>query len=461
MLIRKMQNNLQSITAQIFAFFWFTLTILLLLAFFIPSLDNRIYKELKNDELAAYQKQIVTSIRNNQISHLLIAPSKLSVDAADAIHPILVDKNNSIIGAKNNELNAVRQFVVQSNNTARPLVKNFDNIQLAGPFIVHTNSRTDEPFLLYFVKKVNPQQEALSFMFDHPAIMILLIMLLSSPFLWWLAWNITRPVRKLQQFASAVTLGDFTKHKELEQQGPEELRQLSRSFNKMTEALDDLLSTRQSLLYSISHELRTPLTRLQLAAALIRRRQGESNEIKRIETETERLDNMINDLLALSRNQLKAQLERDIFPITEFWEEVIEDTKFEAEQRNISFNVIYKIPSPEKYTITGNQQSLASALENILRNALKYTNNTVNITFSLELYTLCICIDDNGPGIPDEEYSKIFIPFYRIDTARTRSTGGTGLGLAIVKNIIQQHHGEIMTSRSKLGGLKVTMKLPL
>lgn len=461
MIIEKLSNHLQSVTTQIFAIFWFTFTLLLLLAFFIPSLDNRVYSALTSEQLETYQKQIVTSIRTNQISRLLVAPAKFAIDSTAPIRPILMDSNKRIIGALPDELPTVQQFVLQSANVSAPMVRNFNNIQLAGPFIVHLNTPENEPFLLYFVKTVNPQKEGVNFIFDHPALIVFLIMLFSSPILWWLAWRIAHPLRRLQHFAGLVSKGDFTLHKELEESGVYELRQLSKSLNQMTESLDNLLSTRQALLYSISHELRTPLTRLQLAVALIRRRQGESRELTRIETEAERLDQMINDLLQLSRNQLKSELERERFPITEIWQDVLEDTKFEAKQRNIHFKATCKIPDVAKYAINGNRSALASALENILRNALKYTNTSIEATFRIENNCLRIDIDDDGIGVPESEYSKIFTPFYRVDTARTRSTGGTGLGLAIVLNIIKQHHGEIGANKSRLKGLCITMKLPL
>ncbi|MDU8924586.1 envelope stress sensor histidine kinase CpxA [Pasteurellaceae bacterium LIM206] len=460
-MFKTIRAHLNSLPVQIFALFWFTFTALLLLAFFIPSLDNRVYTELKGDTLVAYQKQIAYSIRNEQLSRLLVTPAPFAVDLTEPIHPILVDKNNNILGATGNEILAVQQFILQSNNASRPMVKNFGNIQLAGPFIIHINLQEKNSYLLYFSKKVDAQKAGLNFVFDHPIIIVTFIILFSTPFLWWLAWSIARPIRRLQKFAENIAIGDFTTHKDLEQQGAVELRKLGHNFNKMATALDDLLSTRESMLYAISHELRTPLTRLQLAAALIRRRIGEISEITRIDTETERLDKMINELLLLSRNQLKSQLMREVFPITEIWKDVIEDAKFEAKQQHINFNVTYKISSPEKYTINGNQASLACALENLLRNALKYTNDKMEATFAIENHYLIIDIDDNGPGIPEEEYSKIFTPFYRVDTARTRTTGGTGLGLAIVHNILLQHHGEVSACKSKLGGLKVTITLPL
>lgn len=216
------------------------------------------------------------------------------------------------------------------------------------------------------------------------------------------------------------------------------------------------------LLSSISHELRTPLTRLQLALALLRRRFGEDNtEIHRIEIEARRLDKMINDLLLLSRQQLHSHVSREIFPINELWEEVLDDAIFEAEHRKLNFVVRQNITQPARYYVNGNKALLVSAIENIVRNALKYTQSEIRVSIFLKRQELMIVIDDNGHGLDEAEYEKIFQPFYRVDETRTRETGGTGLGLAIVANVVKEHHGAVWANASQLGGLCVTLCIPL
>ena len=111
--------------------------------------------------------------------------------------------------------------------------------------------------------------------------------------------------------------------------------------------------------------------------------------------------------------------------------------------------------------INGNQGQLSSALENVIRNALKYTKSHIEVTLHLEREQLFIAIDDDGEGIPETEYENIFKPFYRIDEARTRETGGAGLGLAIVASVIKDHQGKVLASKSHLGGLKIMFELPL
>jgi len=215
-----------------------------------------------------------------------------------------------------------------------------------------------------------------------------------------------------------------------------------------------------------SHELKTPLTRLQLSTALVRHQTGDIEPVKRIEKEIQRMDKMISELLLISRQQMHSQMEHNLFSIDQLWDDVIKDALFEAEQRKITCDVNISILHPEKHMIYGNLSLLTSAIENIVRNALKYTKDRIFLTINLQKNEqdencLQIRVDDNGLGLPPEEFDKIFKPFYRVDETRTRATGGTGLGLTIVYNVVNEHHGKVWAESSNLGGLAVTIQLPL
>lgn len=218
-----------------------------------------------------------------------------------------------------------------------------------------------------------------------------------------------------------------------------------------------MISGQQRLLSDISHELRSPLTRLRMANALATRKQGESNELQRIDTEAQRLEQMISELLELSRMQMNSHLDREEQPVASLWEEIIQDAQFEAEQMG---KVLQYTPLPERH-ISGNPKLLMSAIENIIRNAIYYGKDQVIIAIQAIDDTLHIVVDDNGEGVPEEELEAIFRPFYRVSTARDRHSGGTGLGLSITESAIRQHSGTINAERSDLGGLRVTITLPL
>ena len=203
--------------------------------------------------------------------------------------------------------------------------------------------------------------------------------------------------------------------------------------------------------------MRTPLTRLQLATALLRRRHGESKELERIETETHRLDSMINDLLVLSRSQHKNEILREHIKADELWGDILDDASFEAEQMNKTLDVT---SHPGSWPLYCNPSAIGSAFENIVRNALRYSNTHIAVDFKEENNGILITVDDDGPGVSPADREHIFRPFYRTDEARDRETGGTGLGLAIVETAISQHKGWVKADDSPLGGLRLQIWLP-
>lgn len=316
----------------------------------------------------------------------------------------------------------------------------------------------EDNYQVYLIRMANsPQSDFINLLLDRPLLLLIVTMLISTPLLLWLAWSLAKPARKLKIAADEVAQGNLRQHPEMEA-GPQEFLATGVSFNQMVSALERMVTAQQRLLSDISHELRTPLTRLQLATALLRRRQGENNELNRIETETQRLDSMINDLLVLSRNQHKNELGREYIRADELWGDVLDDARFEAEQMGKTLDVPYP---PGPWPLFGNRSALESAFENVVRNALRYSNTHISVAFAVDNQGLTINVDDDGPGINPEDREQIFRPFYRTDEARDRASGGTGLGLAIVENAITQHKGWVKAGDSSLGGLRLTIWLPL
>ncbi|GAL37244.1 copper sensory histidine kinase CpxA [Vibrio maritimus] len=166
---------------------------------------------------------------------------------------------------------------------------------------------------------------------------------------------------------------------------------------------------------------------------------------------------MIAELLELSRMNTDSHVTRESQPASSLWEEIFSDAQFEAEQvgKTLHFSTIPEL------SIVGNPKLLMSAIENIVRNAIRYGESEINISLYQHDDMLHIIVEDDGPGVPDDELDDIFRPFYRVSTARDRDSGGTGLGLAITQSAILQHRGQIMASRSELGGLKMHVELPL
>ena len=455
---------LNQLAIRTFALFWFSFFIMMSLLIVVPNLDLRLYSPLEESDIVNYQKEILNIVRNGQLQELISEVPVLPSDKFQPSRPVLINlQTKDILGELPEETTYIRRFAEASNNFSEPKRKNFNEVQISGPFQVYLGDGANS-YALYFISYVNPQREIFNYVFDRPIILILLILLITSPLLWWFTRMLTKPISRLQEAANSVALGNFKIDKSLVANGPLELRQVGQSFNRMASSIDHLISTQQTLLSSISHELKTPLTRLQLATALVRHECGETESVKRIEREIGRMDKMISELLLLSRHQMNSQVERDIFYANTLWTDIINDAKFEAEQRGITFLTNIRLPKNE-LQLNGNSRLLESAVENIVTNALKYTKDKIELHIFIqeeeEEEFLRIRIDDNGSGVHPDEFKKIFKPFYRVDETRTRTTGGTGLGLAIVSNVIQEHQGKVWAEKSPLGGLAVTIRLPL
>lgn len=433
------------------------IAIVLTLALLLPNLDARIFKRIEDLQLRLMQQETSYVVQEYNLDE--ISRRNLSLKSVNGFDIILVDPIDShIAGVKDDTSDEFHVFMYKAKNYYNPLQRRFDNIEFYGPFLAKSDSK---PYNLYFMKKVDAQREYINDMFDSPWLMLLLLLLVSTPVMLWLSYRIAKPVKELRLAADAVARGNLAVNPKLETEGIMELRQVGTSFNQMIIALERLSSYQQRLISNISHELKTPLTRMQLALSLLRRRTGESSEISRIEGEILKLDNMIHDLLALSRKESNHHLKREVFPVHKIWDDVFKDAKFELEQSGFTLVISQRILHPDRYFINGSVTLLSSAVENVIRNAKKYAHSTVKIMCYIDSTSLYILVDDDGEGVPEDQYEEIFRPFYRVQEDRARQTGGTGLGLAIVDNAMQQHHGSVKAEKSSLGGLRVKMQLPL
>ncbi|WP_428773281.1 envelope stress sensor histidine kinase CpxA [Vibrio sp.] len=453
--------KITSLYGRIFAIFWFTMLLVLIAVLALPHLDPRVAREIPADHyqrLTQIRDQVETKFANmtdlGQVLFLIDNASRSP--RGPRIQLFLTDQNDRLLSTAHHmdfKIKALQNFITSIDSPEEPKQKLYGRYMLAGPLPI---SLVGQDLLLYVGVKWTQPPPFLLRLFDKPLQLLLAVMLVSTPLLLWLAWALSQPARKLERAAKRVAQGEFEVDPELEK-GTSEFRQAGASFNQMVEAVNQMLSGQQRLLSDISHELRSPLTRLRMASALASRKQGESPELSRIDTEAQRLETMIADLLALSRMQLNSHLSREVQPLSSLWEELLSDAQFEAEQmgKQLNYDAI-----PDR-SISGNPKLLMSALENVVRNAIHYGSRQVAVSMQVDANSLTITVEDDGPGVDDNELEQIFRPFYRVSTARDRDSGGTGLGLAITESAVRQHSGTIQASKSHLGGLKVIITLPL
>jgi two-component system sensor histidine kinase CpxA len=238
----------------------------------------------------------------------------------------------------------------------------------------------------------------------------------------------------------------------------DEIADLGRSFNSMAERVENLVFSQQRLLSDISHEIRSPLQRMAVACALLRRKSGDEDckFEDRIELEIGRIDNMVEELLVLTRNEGMNTIQSETVELGGIIESIVKDAEFE---RGIAAEKITS--NTRELSVVGDPLLLNRALGNVILNAVRYTapETGVEIDAYREEGRVAVAVRDHGQGVPEEELDKIFLPYYRTDKARERSQGGLGLGLAITKRIIENCGGEITAANSPTGGLVVTIYL--
>ena len=283
-----------------------------------------------------------------------------------------------------------------------------------------------------------------------------------------LSWYLTKPIVRLRTATRQLAAGDLSARTGASSSSRrDEVAGLMRDFDAMAERIETLLKAQSRLLNDISHELRSPLARLNVALGLARQRAGveSADMLDRIELEASRLNELIGRILTLARLEDGEQLvPQTPVPLDDLVATVAEDAEFEAQARHC--HVKTTIPEGD-WLVRGNPSLLHSAIENVVRNAIRYTHegSSVDVVLSREPAVggkeavLRVC--DSGPGVPSDALGKLFEPFYRLDEARGRQTGGVGLGLAITERAVRFHGGKVSASNRQPSGLTVEIRLPL
>jgi two-component system sensor histidine kinase CpxA len=295
-----------------------------------------------------------------------------------------------------------------------------------------------------------------------------------------LARYLTAPTARLRHATQRLAAGDLSV-RVAPQMGKrrDELADLGRDFDVMAERIQSLLAAERRLLGDISHELRSPLARMQVALELADQSADPSTReyLQRIEREGARLNDLIGQLLLLTRLENAAvETRREKIDLAELVLQVAADADFEARRHNRGVRVTQSVAAQT----FGNTELLRRAIENVARNAVRYTGEKSVVEIALRREAprpagagstpgsnkekrdcVLIAIRDFGPGVPEASLSKLFDPFYRIASARDRQSGGVGLGLSIAARAVRFHGGEITARNAEGGGLLVEMRLPL
>ncbi len=289
-------------------------------------------------------------------------------------------------------------------------------------------------------------------------------LLVSGLICYFLTRYITSPILRLQEMSRMLAAGDLSVRA-----GPtltrrrDEIGNLIRDFNAMASRIEELVSRQRQLTSDVSHELRSPLARLNVALDLGRQRKGNDPAFEQMEEDIRLLDEMIGRLLTIAKLDMSApQVPMTEVDLEDLVAQIVRNAEFESGDPHGGI----RFTSSAQCSVWGNVELLQSAIENVVRNAVRYTEKGTFVEVNMQCEdvsatpSIRLTVRDFGPGVPDAELSNIFQPFYRVANARDRQSGGTGLGLAIADRVVRIHGGTIRAENAAPPGLRIEVILP-
>ncbi len=283
------------------------------------------------------------------------------------------------------------------------------------------------------------------------------IVVAATVFSYLLALHLVSPLRKLKYAAQQFGEGDFSARVSLKRR--DEFGQLAQAFNEMAVRIETLMTAERRLLQDVSHELRSPLARLGFAVELARTSSNREAAFERIKKEVGRLSALVGELLQVTRAEGDpASRNMQEISLNTLLKDLIEDSSVESQARGCKLTLECSSP----IQIIGDRELLRRAVENVLRNAIRYSpdKTPIRVEVTRRSDKAVISVRDFGPGVPVDSLPLLFQPFYRVDSDRNRNNGGVGLGLAIAKRAVTLHNGALK-ARNAAPGLEVEIEIPV
>jgi two-component system sensor histidine kinase CpxA len=461
-------NPFGSLFGRLFIWFWITL-IIIFAASFILGKEIQSERQLTvvpkrhKNEIANVVRRLESSVGSSAqtLSNTEIKKRLGRIGSRHNSPSLLIDKTNGdiIYGFKRSRRLAAGRFRELADESSVYGFKMGDLV-FFGPTPMTLNDRS---YALFVGKPLTPSLMRRLYR-RNPALMIPFAILISGVLCFWLSWTLVKPLRQLQKSTQQMAAGDLSASVGSAAERSDEIGKLSRDFNYMSAQVHALVEGQKRLLGDISHELRSPLARLLLAIGIAQQNREDSQQandehLDRVEKEAHLIEQMIADVLKLSRAQsANALINKCRVDISQLVQECTDNARFEAKVEGKC--VAYDKPPP--INLEADPGLLSSAVENLVRNAIKYAELNIQVTLEQTNGIINIIIIDDGPGIADAELSAIFKPFYRLSESRTRESGGVGLGLAIAQQAVLAHNGEIEAKNNiDSTGLTVTIRLPI
>jgi len=423
-----------SLAVKIFTAFWSLIALLISALLLLPQLDSRQLQPLTANyakSMALQSTTLLELLDKNPSMKMGDILSRLTENKETKVY--LTDLSGRVIS--DDVPRKMLKFILDSPSSEYPLKKTNIYRTYLGPALIEHHQHQ---FLIYTsVPNQKKSIELIEWLVDNPLLLLLTAIIITAIICVFFAWYLTLPLRQLMALSKQVAQGDLNVTFP-EIKNSDELTMLTQSLQIMVASLKNMLNNQQRLLSDISHELRSPLTRLSLALAITKKYTGETKELQRIELEITRMEKMIAEMLNLSQIQLHQAKKEDI-ALDEFLEDLFLDAQFEAEEHNKTFTY----PTLSQVSINLYPELAYRAIENIIRNSIKYCQHTISVEINISRHSITLIISNDGPLIPEKELDNIFRPFYRLNASRERETGGAGLGLSIAENAMFKHGGKI------------------
>jgi two-component system sensor histidine kinase CpxA len=440
----------RSLYWKIFFFFWLTLIAAI---FSVATLSEIIVEKRDQDQ---YQRVVKLGIKAADIYETK-GPSELTVwlryiDQEFAVKGFMLDSQRRPISLANLPKNWL-EFTLPL--TQRRLSER--NLRGFQPYRISSSSNR----IYTFVAHRDDRGSYPAWLKHLPILQIITALIIVALLTAFVTWRITNPLRKLKQATDSFARGnlDIRLPNRVECRN-DEIGEVGLAFNHMAERISLLVSNQQRLFRDISHELRTPLARQQIALELLARKlpDTEHQSLHRIEREIERMNALIDQVLTLLRLEQNGQSPSiEAYDLSDLLYKLTQDAQFETQSKDQ-----IHLQQPEKNPLTGQPELVSRAVENILRNAIRYTLDDGRVFLQVDMHkdTVVIRIEDEGEGVPEDSLKHLFEPFYRVEASRNQQSGGYGVGMAIAEQAIRAQGGRIEASNRSSGGLRVDITLP-
>ena len=451
---------MSSLFGRMFFGAWLTAVIMVLAAVYITHIrefgDPAQKDRWEGPELFREITHNLRMTRRHGIEHFRHWLERQPVDVQKRIFAIDRDGNEILARTVPQSMAPLLAALSYRNREARGLVDKKPSVAFFVP------RRGGESLSVVFVAGKSKEELLLRFVLRSFWPILVLATLASGLACYWLARYLSKPLDNLRTATRRVAAGDLSYRVTPTLRGhSRELGELAADFDSMTAQVQESMAEQRRLIKDVSHELRSPLARLQVALGIARQKnvQALDPELDKIGKAADYLEDIIADILSLPVSGNDERPLDDVVEINSLLAALRDDLKDEAASKQVRFD----IRSDERELLVATRgSSLTAALENILRNAIKYSpaGSQVAVDIRHSGDQCQIQVTDSGNGVPESELQAIFRPFYRTDEARSRESGGFGLGLAIAQRTVAQHNGSIEAFNVAGAGLAIRIKLP-